>query len=242
MAISTLGNEARREWLAFACGIVFVGMLVISNLLPTQPPQSSDSADMIIAFFRIHRFVFLLALYLQGLSIAPLFIFAAKLRNVLHRAEGGTGFFAGISFAASVATGALALAIGPFWAVLAYNQTTFDGNPAVVHALFDLGNVGYNLISFPSALFVATASFVMIRTGVMARWLGWVGLLVALSQLISAGSLAQNGVFAPGGVIILIGFLLFVLWIFATSILFLFPSRTTPHIAMHRSGEISTEA
>ncbi len=203
------------EALVNLSGILFVVLLAVSFTLPTQPPQSGESPQKVIEFFKNHRLQFFIALYLQGLALIPFFVFSARLRDLLHSVEGGKSLFASVSFASAVASGALALAISPFWATLAYRSNRSD--PGMVRVLFDLGNLGFNVISFPFAIFIAAASVVMIRAGIPARWLGWAGIPVAFLQLVSAGSFAEAGIFAPGGLIFLVGFFFWALWVLTTS-------------------------
>jgi hypothetical protein len=212
------------EALVSLSGILFVILLAVSFTLPTQPPQSGESPQKIIDFFKNHRLQFFIALYLQGLALIPFFAFSVRLRDLLRCAEGGKSLFASVSFASAVASGALALAISPFWATLAY-RIGDQSDPGVVRVLFDLGNLGFNVVSFPFTGFIAAASVVMIRAGIPARWLGWAGIPVAFLQLVSAGSFAEAGIFAPGGFIFLVGFFFWALWIVATSILMYKESR-----------------
>jgi len=62
-----------------------------------------------------------------------------------------------------------------------------------VQTLFDASNLVLVFIFFPWALITASAGVVMIRTGVLPRWLGWAGLLLAVVFLLSAAGLGMTG-------------------------------------------------
>ncbi len=210
-----------RTWLRYAAGagIVSVILTVLGAFLPGAPPQPDDPLGDIRAYFADHRTALLIAAYLGGLSAILSLWFIAGLRTVLRRAEGGDGTLALAMFAGGLVVNGMALLGTVLSATLAFNADRDDG---VFRTVYDLGNMTFAVLYFPWALFTAAAAVVMIRTGVLARWLGWAGLVVAVVMLVGAAGLGQtSGAWAAGGVISFVAFLLGMAWILVTSIVML---------------------
>jgi hypothetical protein len=205
----------RFAWLAAASGVLFVALLAMSNLLPTAAPHVEDSPATVAVYFTQHRDTFLVALYLQGFSVIPLLLFAAGLRQ--RFSAGAATVWPDLAFVAAGLTAAVSLAVAPFWAALAYRTAT-RASDEVITVMFDLGNLGYNLIGFPFALFAAAASLAMNAPERRWRWLRAIGFTVAAGQLLAAGSLDRGGPFAPGGTIFLVTFIQFSLWMVGTAV------------------------
>jgi hypothetical protein len=71
----------------------------------------------------------------------------------------------------------------------------------VIKALSDVVNVGVSITFLPELLHVGTASVLVLRTGVLPRWVGVFGLVVAVVQFLGSLSLLiPSGFFAAGGV------------------------------------------
>src|SRR5262249_26461780 len=128
--------------------------------------------------------------------------------------------------ASAVTAAAVSLAVGPFWAVLAYRIPATNN---AVQALFDLGNLGYNFIGFPLSLFIVCSSVRMMKHP-PSRWLGWIGLPVAAVQAIAAGSVAKSGFFSPGGGVFLVAFAGFALWVVGVSVSLLLRAEREPRV------------
>src|SRR5262245_36996651 len=111
--------------------------------------------------------------------------FVAGLRSVLRRAEGGPGtlsnlvFGAGVVFTAVWSVSAAAIA-SVAYAVEFSNSTVSDSDLATV-----LPSLGGLLLllggGFAGILLLAATSVVILRTGVLPRWLAWFGIVVAIS-------------------------------------------------------------
>ena len=213
-------SNARWERMAAASGIVFVALLIIQAIMLGTPPKPDDPIAKIAAYFSDHRTKFLASWYIIGLGIVFFLWFLGSLRNALAQAEGGAGRLSSVVFGSGIFLAALATAGGAVHATLSFRVAS-EGNQAVIRALFDLSNMlSSGLFAFPTAAMFLAASAVMIRTGVIARKLGWAALLVGLVQLVGGGAiLAKSGAFAAGNVISAITFITFMLWILAASVL-----------------------
>ena len=211
--------DSRWERLAAASGILFVVSLIIQGVLLGTPPKVDDSTATIAAYFTDHRTKLLASWYIVGLGIVFFFWFLGSLRHTLTQAEGGTGRLSTVAFGAGVAAAALAMVTGGVQTALAF-KAAGEGNPAVVRAFFDLSNMVDTMTGFPLAAFILATSVVMIRTSAVSRWLGWAGLLVGLAILISSAAIfPESGPLASKEVVGYIAFILFGVWLLATSII-----------------------
>jgi hypothetical protein len=78
----------------------------------------------------------------------------------------------------------------------------------------NLSNLVLALMQFPIALFLGATAAVALQTRALPRWLGWLGAVVAVVGL--AG--ASGRLLAANGTLGLVGFLLLLMWLLATSI------------------------
>jgi uncharacterized protein DUF4386 len=112
-----------------------------------------------------------------------------------------------------------------------------QGDLAVVQALFDLQNLAVYFWAIPMAGMLAATSIITIRTGVFPKWLGWVGLLIALGWLVDASGIVapqQGPLSLIGGLIGIVGSEL--IWIPATSLLLIRSTKESPQMSL---GEVS---
>lgn len=200
-------------------GIVFVVLTVIATFIPSAPPKASDSVEKITAYFTDHRGALLSAGYINGLASLPALLFIATLYTVLRQAEGAPGRIAIASFAGAILTGALATANTVILSTLAFTGRDTDG--PVVRGLFNLFQVVSLIISFPVFVWLLAASFLMLTMPGAYRWVAWLGLLGCVVSLLAGASVARSGFFALGGFLGLLGFIVFALWVLATSIVML---------------------
>jgi hypothetical protein len=141
-----------------------------------------------------------------GVVALVLFIpFLVSLWCVLRRAEGQHEWLATTALAAGLVSLVLRLGEGPV--AVAKEANTID--PRLDDALDNMMNAAYILSMLPLAVVTATTGVVVFQTGALPRWLGWLSFLTAAALLV-------NGLFIYGheGP----AFLLFLLWLLATSL------------------------
>jgi hypothetical protein len=91
----------------------------------------------------------------------------------------------------------------------------------VVRGLFNLYQVALAISWFPQVVWLLAASLLMLKMPGAHRWVAWLGLLECVLALLSGASVARSGLFALGGILNLVAFLGFALWVLATSIVML---------------------
>ena len=111
--------------------------------------------------------------------------FVTGLRSVLRRAEGDPGTLSNLVFGAGVVFTAVWSVSAAAIASVAYAVEFSDArvsNPDLVTVLPSLGGLLLLLGGgFAGILLLAATSILIFRTGVLPRWLAWLGIVVAVS-------------------------------------------------------------
>ena len=206
-------------------GIVAIVVLLAGIFAVPTPPQPGDAIGTIRAYYVGHSTGVRWYVFASALSAALLLVFVSALASAMRRVRSGGDAAAAATFGAGLLTLAASLAGIASFGTLA-SGTAASGEPGLVLALFDLGNMSYNVGDFMLAALVAFPAVVSLRADFLPRWLGWTGILVSVAWAVaSVAMLVQDGPFAgPNGTYGLSVTIGFSLWIAASSIaLFRFP-------------------
>ena len=185
-------------------GVVSVVLLVPGfALLGGAPAARAESADELVAWFTENSARITIGSLLFGLGAVVFLFFVGSLWRVLRSAEGPAGWLSGVTLAGGAVATVGMLMFAGFGFVLAGTAKVLD--PAAVQAIQALnsGTSPSPLTGGMAALLFASG-LVIIRTGALPRWLGWVAVVLA------AGSVSPAGFAA---------FLASLLWIIIVSIL-----------------------
>ena len=172
------------ERLAALSGVVAVALWVIGIVIQESSNLPGDEAggDEVLAWFASEENTILAGGFVFMLGVLFFFVFLAALRVRLLEAEGPVGFLTALVFGAGIAA-ALSLLMLPapdMSGALSNDELTGDAALAV-NSLGDMFFLGAELAS---ALLLAAAGLIFIRTRVLPAWLGWASLVVALWLLI----------------------------------------------------------
>ena len=211
-------DDAKWERAAGAGGILFVVLALVSAFLPGAPPMTSDSAKEIAEYFNDHADAIRQASFLGIIATLPIVWWTAAMYRMLDRATGnarlGVMLAVGVAIA-TVAAGASAIV----FATVALMGVGGSGGLSETKFFYVLGTNLNALVAIGTALAVGSVSAGVLRTGMMPKWLGWLGALVALVAV--GGSLVGvSGNDAVMG-LLLVGFLGFSLWLVIVSVLML---------------------
>lgn len=209
--------------LGAAMGIAFVALFTIgaANVFAVEGPESPAEADEIVAFFTENISSFRLGLTLMLLGAAALLWFSGSVWRALRNAE-PDGRLSAIALGSGVLTAGFYLAsVGMLGSYLTVRWEEMD--PLVTQSLFEAGGFAFAFVFLGGTLlraaFAGAASLAAIRFGGLPKWLGWIGLLVALANLVGSFVLFEG---AEEGIIGNIAFFSFILgfsvWILLTSI------------------------
>jgi len=212
------------EWkwwkVAGIAGVLTVIVFVASFILFGTPPGLDDPAGDIREYFEDSGSQIQFSHWLVAVGIALFFIvFASGVRSLLGPADSSDrGMWSRASFAGAVGVFAIGGAGQVFWGVAALSVD--DLSDEILVAVHQMDALLYSsVMPLAIALFLAPASIVILRSGVLWKWLGWLGLAVALLSVIGAlwpldgdseGFLAIIGFVG--------GFILFFVWVLIASI------------------------
>jgi hypothetical protein len=209
-------NDRKWERWGALGGVLFVVLAAISAFLPGSPPMTSDSAKKISDFFVDHGDEVRWAGYIGALAVIPFFWWLGSVWRMLRRAEGG-----------SPRLTVMATTSAAFATVLAViGGVILSAVPIIgIRALGLSGARTFYVIStnlavatlFGVATFLLAFSVVIIRTAVLPRIMGWLGVLIAIVGMVGAASVAtdRSAIFD----IAFGSFLASMLWILVVSIL-----------------------
>lgn len=145
------------------------------------------------------------AMRIELVGILFLIPFLAYLWSVLRQAEGEAGWLSATVLGAGLA--ALTIKLGSAAPSIAAEQLE-EGTPLDV-ALDDMNAASFILSMLPLSVLTAAFAIVTLKTGVLPRWLGWMGAITSGALLVN--SMALEAEFGPA-------FLLFLLWTAVTSV------------------------
>ena len=197
-----------RRWAQWApvSGILFVVLFVVGVML-LNLPDSDDPLTKFKSFYDDsgNRTQLIIAGYLLALSAVFFFWFLASLRATLIAVEGMPGRLTSISFGSGLVFVAMLLAATGCFIFIAGEISFGDVdniNPELMRVLPDLGFPMLLIGGMFSAIaMIDAASVLIVRTGVLPKWIGWFGFVAAVGLLFA-------GFFLP--VILLLLWVLFV--------------------------------
>jgi hypothetical protein len=218
-----LGRGARWDRITALAGLLFVVLIVASFFTP-ETPDSGSSAEELAAAITDDRAGHQMSLLLGFLADIAFLLFLAGVWSRLRRYEGGGGMFAGLFGLAGAAFAATILVSEGLY--LAYVQAAENADPSVLPTIARLDDwVGIGTVPAGVAMMIGSAGAIL-STHALPAWLGWLAGLNAVLLLLSLGAVFEGddesvlaGVGGFGG------FLLFLIWALATSIVLLMRPR-----------------
>jgi len=209
-------DDAKWERAAGWGGIVFVVLALASVFLVGSPPMTSDPAREIADFFVDNDDAIRQSAFVGILATIPLVWWGAAMYRTVERATGNARL--SVMAAIGIAIGAVASCIASVvYAVVAMLGVTGSGGVTGVKFFYVLGTNMNGVVGIGTALLVGAVSAGILRSGMMARALGWFGALVALVALV--GSLISVSGNEAVMAISFVSFLLFMVWILIVSVL-----------------------
>jgi hypothetical protein len=168
-----------------ASGVVSVILMVIAFLVAGSSPDSGDSETKIASYLSSssHQNRNFAAFFIFVAGVLFMLVFFSVLRSRLAAAEGPGGHLAQLAFGSGVASAALWIGTVSFFVAplaVANDRGTLK-DPGGIYALSNDG--GYLLwvgAVVLGALVVWATSAVVLKTGMLPRWFGWVGVVVGV--------------------------------------------------------------
>ncbi len=206
--------------IAGSAGIGFVVLVIALTVVGSGGPVFDDSAADVREYFvdsdtQVHLVNWLAALAF----VFFLLPFAAGLRNLLAPADTAhEQMWARLSYTGAVLTAAIVVVGSAFWEVLSQGVAE-EVSDATLVALARFDTVIFTAVMpWALALFLAASSVVILRSGVLAKWIGWLGAAGALLLVIGALWIFGEDDESFLAILFFIGLLIGVLWVLVVGI------------------------
>jgi hypothetical protein len=178
--------------LGAVAGVLFVVLLVVGMVLGGDMPYSGDPDQEHVDWWSDsgNRAMVLIGAYVLTLSALSFLAFISVLRSRIAAVEAGAAQLSRYAFAAGVILAVTIIAGAVAQAAIA-GQIEFQDAPVPDDAdllrIFPQLGIGLMLLGggLAAALMIAATSWAILRTGALARWLGWLGLVCAVILLAS---------------------------------------------------------
>lgn len=196
------------------CGILapllsFGGfMLIGSTGFAVQPGASLDEVARVVA--QPAPPLALAGLSLDILGSMAFVLFAGRLWGTLRQAEDAPAWLSASAFGAALLAVAGSFIDKTIFAAI-FIQAGQGLVPSVATTLYAAAAASFLLFSAFAGLFIGLAALVVLQTGVLPRWLGWLGVVVLALSVVGV-AVVGLGFFA---------FPLVLLWLIASSVLLL---------------------
>lgn len=218
--------SAPRDWerYAWAAGIVYVIALVAESVVATGVGLTqNDSAGKMANALYEHRTRLLVIAYLSVVYAASFVIYLWSLYNLLRRDTGRPRILAslvlvgGVLFVTLHAVSDIGIT-GLVGAKLAAYGAQHDHG--VSYSLYLTTYALDSVADVFGSLFALAAGVIVLKSGVLPRWLGWVSILAGILLFLQGFGL--GGVIASFGLVLdIIGFVLLLIFVLASSVILL---------------------
>jgi hypothetical protein len=169
-------------------GILTVACWALAFAVAGSNPSTDDSDSQITSYYmsHSHQTKQIAGFFIFMAGVLLFFGFLAALRRRLAAAEGPGGSLAALAFGAGVSSatlGGLALAFLTAPAFMTNDTSPANLDPKTYRMIGDLGYEIWVAAVIVGAVLVWATSALALRTAVLPRWFGWLGLLVGLILL-----------------------------------------------------------
>ncbi|MFI5053329.1 MAG: hypothetical protein ACHQDE_03115 [Acidimicrobiia bacterium] len=204
------------RWSALG-GALFVVLILVSGFLPGSPPKTSDSSQKIANFITDKAKEVRWSSFLGGLAVLALFWFAGAVWRFLSRAEGGSPRLTVVALLGALFAATMSAIGGVMLGVMGLVGVHGLGGVTMTRTYYLLSTALAGATAFGAAVFVAAFSAVVIRSGVLPKAMGWIGIVIAVVFVASGGIVAstRNIFFA----LQFGGFLAFSIWLIIISVM-----------------------
>jgi Domain of unknown function (DUF4386) len=210
-------DDSRWERWSALGGAVFAVLIIVAGFLPGSPPKTSDSTAKIAKFVNDNAGAIRWQAFVGALATVALLWFLGAVWRVLRRAEGGNPRLTVVAVVGAVFAAVMGAVGSVMLASLGIVGAGGTGSPATLRFAYVLStNLAFAVV-VGVAVFLAAFSVVIVRTGAYPKWLGWVGILIALISVVAAAAVSSTR-----DVFMVLGFVAFLgstLWLIVISIL-----------------------
>ena len=214
-------DRKQLERMLAGSGIVFVILLIVGAFLPGSPPNADATPEKFRAYMLDHRSALLAGMFLIAVGVFFFLMWLTRLRTVLRAAEDDDAHeLSTMAYGAGLVTAAVAFMAAAFFAGFVYKAAALaKGSDALIRTVVEGQAVMFAFLGLPVAVLVAATSMLMVTKGVIARWLGWWGAVVAVLNIAGATTLFfDHGFWSVTGSFTFVPFLAQMSWILLGSV------------------------
>jgi uncharacterized membrane protein YkgB len=180
-----------RAWERYGAlgGVWFVVLVVIGGILAGTPPARSDPAADIMKYYTDHDSGLQVGAFLGALGVIGLVWWFGTLWRSMADAEGGTPRVSIIALVGFLISG--------FTAVMAF--TVDAGTAAAIDVagenskiFFQISNIAFGFSALGDVILTAAVGGLILRTGFLPKWVGYLSYLVVVLGLIGTVSIAND--------------------------------------------------
>ncbi len=199
-------------------GLVGVVLFVIGSLLAGSPPKPDASSAAVASFLVQQRSSLLIGTVLLLLAIPCFGLFVGVLSGTLRDAEGGRGTLSGAATLGwTLMLTVVSVGVLSQTALVWRGANAFD--PQLIRFGYDLSTLSLFAVSAMAvALAVGATSAVILRTGVLPRWLVVLGVVEVAVNCVELAGLGSRSGLDAAGYAAGIGPLIWSLWAAATAV------------------------
>jgi hypothetical protein len=217
----TTSTWERRAWVG---GIVFVVALLAESVISGAIPiNQDDSAAKIANALHEHRQRLLIVAYLSVIYATAFVMYLTRLHDHLRVAAGGARTFHSLVIVGGTLIVALhAVSDIGITGMLGAKVATYSAqhDPGISYTLYLLTFAIDSVGDVFGSLFLVATGVLAFKAGALPRWLGWVAIVAGAFLFLQGFGL--GGVIGTFGLILdLIGFVLFLFFVFASSVVLL---------------------
>jgi hypothetical protein len=193
-------------------GIIFVLLMFTGTFFVADVPDPDSSQQKIADYLTDsdNHTRNLIGAYIWVVGALTFLWFAAHLRSVLRAAEGGTGLLSNIAFGAGVIYSALMMTSAVSFGAVAYAIGLRDATVSEVDIVRVLPQFAWMILllgaGFAGIVVILTSCILSFQTGVLPRWLAWLGVVMAILLLFD---------------VLYVNIVPFLVWVLAASIVLL---------------------
>jgi hypothetical protein len=198
-------------------GIAFVVVWLLKMVGTGVTPPYDDPIGEIREYWEDDGRRYLVVQYVGLLSMVIFLLpYMVALTTLLGRAEKGVRLWSNVSLAGGVCFVAITIAINSIWTALALGADAISDDG--MRTLMYLDAAAFYIGIFPLAVFVAAGSLVIVATGAMRKWLGYVGLADGIALLAAPLVVLEDHSESPLGIFYFLTLVVGAAWIVATGV------------------------
>ena len=206
---------------AVASAVLFL-LLFILYFTAGTTPRAEDAAGF-TDYVTTHSGVLFTIVLLYSLSAASFIVFLTGLRQLVRLAKPEQEWASTLVFAAGLVDVTIGLVGFVFIAAAALDTVNNKPDPSVVSALGEASTpafAGVGLITL--ALFLASAGYSTMSSGLLPRWTGWLAYAGAVLSLVAAPSIyagsGPTGFYTADGYVTFFGVFVYLVWLLVAGV------------------------